>query len=73
MCNFHKFQSLKTKQIIHQNKANTSGFLKKVKLKKYKLQFFKNGGPNDVIFFKNRRENIPESCSNESDESLPYQ
>ena len=34
---------------MHQNKANTSGFLKKVKLKKYKLPFFKNSGLNDVI------------------------
>ena len=35
--------------------------------------FFKNGGLNDVIegyFFKNRRKNIPKSCSNESDELI---
>ena len=62
--------------MIHQNKANTSDFLKKVKLKKYKLPFFKNGGLNDVIegfFFKNRRKNVPKSSSNESDECLAYQ
>ena len=35
--------------MIHQNKANTSGFVKKVKLKKYKLPFFPNGGLNNVI------------------------
>ena len=43
---------------MHQNKANTSGFLKKVKLKKYELPFFKNGVLNEVIegfSFKNRR------------------
>ena len=63
MHNFHKFQSLKTSQIIHQNKANTSDFLKKVKLKTYKLPFFKNGDLNDVIiFFKNRRKNVAKSC-----------
>ena len=25
------------------------------------------------IFFKNRRKNVPKSCSNESDKSLAYQ
>ena len=35
--------------MIHQNKANTSGFVRKVKLKKYKLPFFPNGGLNNVI------------------------
>ena len=33
---------------MHQNKSNTSGFLKKSKIKKYKLPFLKSGGLNDV-------------------------
>ena len=40
-------------------KDNTSGFLKKVKLKKYKVPFFKNGALNDVIerfFFQKRKK-----------------
>ena len=47
---------------MHQNKANTSGFLKKVKLKRYKLPFFKNGGLNDVIegfFFQKQKKKCP--------------
>ena len=61
---------------MHQNKTITSGFIKRVKFKKYKLPFFKNGSLNDVIegfFFKSKRKNFPKSCSNEFDECLAYQ
>ena len=59
---------------MHQNKANTSGFLKNVKFEKYKLPFFKNGSLNDVTEVKNKKKKyVLKSCSNESDECLAYQ
>ena len=45
---------------MHQNEANTCGFLKKIKLKKYKPPFY--GGLNDVIegfFFQKQKKKCP--------------
>ena len=48
--------------MIHQNKTNTSGFLKNVKLKKYKRPVFENGGLNDAIewfFVQKQKKKCP--------------